>query len=96
MNNTLFHRVKNFNKIFDTFFVTGFGFDVQAPKVDYCYPAASKHFPAILSLIYTENSLKPMENSIGRSPKVAGFKPGKLTIKDSFVMILCKGENGER
>lgn len=44
ITNTLFQRVKNSNKLFDTFFVTGFWFENMSPTIDYCYPTISKHF----------------------------------------------------
>ena len=91
LTNTIFQRVlRNSNKIFDGFFVTGYNFGSQCPVIDYAFPSMSKHIPAILSLIYTENSLRPLDNTpSSKSPR--NFRPGKLSIKDSFVMIICKG-----
>lgn len=59
-NSTLFHKVKNSKKIYDNFFVTGYSFEQNAPTIDYCYPSTSKHFEAILSLIYTDNTIRPL------------------------------------
>jgi hypothetical protein len=94
--NPLFQRVRNSKKIYDTFFITGYSFESMAPTIEYCFPLESKHFEAILMLVYSDSCLKPSEGGpLGtKSPRLSNKRPGRLEIKDRFVMLLCKNANG--
>lgn len=100
----LFKRISNAKPIFDYFLVTGM--NQITPTVNYFYPKKSPHFDAILSLVYSENSVKQPEVSpsnskakMNQNSSMTSISVGSpicvgSPIKDVFVILLRK-ELGE-
>ena len=74
--------------IFSTFFITGFNESSLESEISYFYPKKSQHFPALLSLLYSDSKLRSHESvgSMNKSPKTHLIKSTKYAIKDTFVI----------